>query len=217
MKRHNLHAHRFYALLDTSYVTAEAFPSTCRALIEGGADMIEFRAKDVNAETRIQLLDTIAPLCQQNNIPLIVNDHIDLALRHPHTGLHIGQDDMPVHEARKALGPERILGLSTHSLEQAKEAIRHADSLSYFAVGPIFATPTKPDYQPVGLELVAAVNGLQPELPFYAIGGITRQNVGQVIAAGARRVCVVSDILQAEDPAAATRELLTHIDEALGS
>jgi thiamine-phosphate pyrophosphorylase len=159
------------------------------------------------------LLESILPLFEPAEAPpLIVNDDIDLCLAYPGLGLHVGQDDLPVTEARARLGPDRILGLSTHSIEQAQGAINQAALLNYFAVGPVFATPTKPDYQAVGLELVRAVTDLRPPLPFFCIGGIKRDNLETVIQAGAQRVVIVSDILQTPDPAAAIqtcRRLLT--------
>lgn len=198
---------RFYGILDTGYVPPSQWEAKAKALIEGGAGLVEFRAKDCAQSLRIELLDTIVPLFAAAGVPLIVNDHLDLALRHPGLGLHLGQDDMPPREARKALGPDRILGLSTHSLEQAQNAIALPDVLSYFAVGPVFATATKPTYAPVGLELVQQVASLQPPLPFFAIGGINRQTVQAVKHAGAERVVVVSDALCAEDTAGVVREI----------
>ncbi len=167
--------------------------------------MIQFRAKREDPQCRIKLLDAIVPLF--NKIPLIINDHIDLAIKYPGLGLHVGQDDLPPQECRKFLGPDRILGLSTHSLAQAKAAIALGDTLSYFAVGPVFATQTKPGYTPVGLELIRQVAALNPKTPFYAIGGITRQNLNQVKAAGAQRVVVVSDVLCHADTATAVSEI----------
>src|SRR5690606_33960164 len=157
---------------------------------------------------RAALLDEILPLFAETDIPLIINDDIDLCLQHPGLGLHIGQDDLPAREARERLGPDRILGLSTHSIDQAKAAIALGpDILTYFAVGPVFATATKPDYIPVGLPLVKEVAVRNPPLPFFCIGGITRENISSVRSAGARRVVIVSDVLTAADTAAAVRDV----------
>jgi thiamine-phosphate pyrophosphorylase len=153
------------------------------------------------------MLNTLAPLCAAAGVPLVCNDDLEAARAVPGTGLHVGQDDVDARTARAALGPERILGLSTHSLEQARAAIARADVLSYFAVGPVFATATKPDYPAVGLELVRAVAALRPPLPWFCIGGINRTNVALVRAAGARAVVAVSDVLCAADPEAAARAL----------
>ena len=203
----------FYAILDTAYVPRERWKATCAALIDGGAGLVQLRAKRETADERARLLDEILPLFARGvaggfEPSLIVNDDIGLCLRNPGTGLHIGQDDTPAAEARARLGPGRLLGLSTHSPQQAAAALALADGvLDYFAVGPVFATRTKPDYPPVGLELVRHVAGLRPRLPWYCIGGITRANVDGVIAAGAARVVSVSDVLLDDDPAGAVRAL----------
>lgn len=198
----------FYAILDTSWVRRDQWAEKCRQLLAGGADLIQFRAKKETRRERVALLEEILPLFSAGRTPLIVNDDIELCLAYPDLGLHIGQDDIPSRDARERLGPERILGLSTHSLEQARAAIALGPSvLSYFAVGPVFATPTKPDYLPVGLDLVRQVSRLKPTLPFFCIGGITRKNVSLVKAAGARGVVIVSDILTAADSQRAVEEI----------
>jgi thiamine-phosphate pyrophosphorylase len=133
----------------------------------------------------------------------VVNDDVALALRYPTVGLHVGQEDTPALLAREMLGQERVIGLSTHSMAQAKEAIALGSTLSYFAVGPVFSTATKPDYVPVGLQLVRSVAALDSPTPFFCIGGITRSNVGLVKENGARRVVAVSDVLCAADSSSA--------------
>ena len=204
----NLHRATFYAILDTGWTPRDQWREKCRQLISGGADLIQLRAKKETPAERAALLDEILPLFEATDIPLIINDDIDLCLAHPRLGLHIGQDDLPAREARARLGPDRLLGLSTHSLEQAQAAITLGpDILTYFAVGPVFPTQTKPDYIPVGLQLVRQVADLNPPLPYFCIGGINRQNLPQVTAAGARRVVIVSDILLAPDSATAIGEV----------
>jgi thiamine-phosphate pyrophosphorylase len=198
----DLHPAVFYAILDTGYVPREKLVDKCRALLAGGADIIQLRAKREDTATRIEILKSLVPLFEDTEVPLVVNDDLEAALAFPGLGLHVGQDDLPPHEAHELLGPGRVLGLSTHSPEQAAGAIACAKALDYFAVGPVFATPTKPDYTPVGLELVRHVAGLKAPLPWFAIGGIKRHNVDQVLAAGATRVVAVSDVLQADDSAA---------------
>jgi thiamine-phosphate pyrophosphorylase len=202
---------RCYAILDTGYVPRSRWSKVCRALIEGGADIIQMRAKTERPAERRALLEEILPLFEAAGSgapPLVINDDIDLALSHPGLGLHVGQDDLPAAEARRLLGPGRILGLSTHSREQVAGALALAPGvLDYFAVGPVFPTQTKPGYRAVGLELVAHAVAAARELPFFCIGGINRGNVAQVIAAGGRRVVAVSDILCDPNPAAAVREI----------
>ncbi|MDP0500317.1 MAG: thiamine phosphate synthase [Verrucomicrobiota bacterium JB022] len=209
----DLSAARFYGILDTGYVAPADWERKCQALIEGGADIIQLRAKRETPTERQALLERILPLFDGLDIPLVINDHLELALAYPRLGLHVGQDDLSVAEARAKLGPDRVLGLSTHSPQQAADAmLQHREHLDYFAVGPVYATQTKPTYEPVGLELVRHVASLNAPLPWFAIGGINRRTVAEVKAAGARRVVVVSDVLQADDTPAAVQE----IRQALG-
>ena len=137
---------------------------------------------------------------------LIINDDVELCARYPTTGLHIGQDDTSPAEARRRIGPDRVIGLSTHSFEQARAADALAGTIDYFCVGPVFATQTKPDYTPVGPELVRRVSAMKPRLPWFAIGGINRLTLREVLAAGASRVVVVSDLLCASSPREAATE-----------
>lgn len=201
---------RFYAILDAAYLAPVQFAPVCRAVLTGGADIVQVRAKGLDGNSYRRLLESVLPQFEKNDVPLIVNDHLDVALEYPRCGLHIGQDDTPVVAARAALGPDRIIGLSTHSEKQAALALEMAGLLSYFCIGPVYPTRTKPDYIPVGLQLVKTVTGMNAErLPLFCIGGIHRRNAAEVKAAGARRIVVVSDVLRAEDPEKAVRELKT--------
>ena len=211
---HDLHSARFYAILDTGYVPRDRWTVVCRALLHGGAPIVQLRAKCETTAARRVLLEQVLPLFAPGAVvaappPLIVNDDIDLALAYPGLGLHVGQDDLPPTEARRRLGPDRILGLSTHSPAQAAAAqALPPGTLDYFAVGPVFATQTKPDYTPVGLELVRHVAATRPTLPWFCIGGIKRGNLPTVRTAGGERVVVVSEVLTASDPAAVVRDYL---------
>lgn len=195
----------FYAILDSGYVDEAEWEYKAESLLAGGACLLQIRAKGHPVERVAELVERALPTARKFDVPLIVNDHLEVALAIPGAGLHLGQDDGDFREARKRLGPDRILGLSTHSLEQARSAIAAADVLSYFAVGPVFATGTKPDYPPVGLDLVRQVAQEKPPIPFYCIGGINRANLDQVLEAGARGIVAVSDPLLDEDTEAATR------------
>jgi thiamine-phosphate pyrophosphorylase len=195
----------FYAILDSGYVDEAEWEYKAESLLAGGACLLQIRAKGHPVERVAELVERALPTARKFDVPLIVNDHLEVALAIPGAGLHLGQDDGDFREARKRLGPDRILGLSTHSLEQARSAIAAADVLSYFAVGPVFATGTKPDYPPVGLDLVRQVAQEKPPIPFYCIGGINRANLDQVLEAGALGVVAVSDPLMDEDTEAATR------------
>jgi thiamine-phosphate pyrophosphorylase len=217
MSLERLSTARFYAILDTGYVPRERWRATCATLIEVGAGLLQIRAKRETPAQRAALLEEILPLFtgRPTAPALIVNDDLDLAARHPGVGLHIGQEDTPPRLARDRLGPDRLLGLSTHSRAQAAAALALPPGvIDYFAVGPVFSTLTKPDYTPVGLALVREVAAMQPRLPWFCIGGITRANVSEVIAAGARRVVVVSDVLTADAPGAAAGELVHRLAAA---
>lgn len=200
MQATDLSSARLYAILDTAYVEDHQWESVCVQLIAGNADLIQLRAKERSRGQKRELLERILPLFASSATPLIINDDVELALEFPGLGIHIGQDDGDVAETRKSIGPDRILGLSTHSPEQARAAIAQSELLNYFAVGPVFATQTKPDYTPVGLRLVETVSKMHPPIPWFCIGGIKRTNLDSVIAAGGRRAVVVSEILESSNP-----------------
>ncbi len=209
MALHELPSRRFYGILDTGYVRREHLLMKCRALIDGGTPVIQLRAKNAATEDRVAMLGALLPLCREHGVSLIINDDLEAALALDGVGLHVGQDDMAVEKARVRLGPGRILGLSNHSELEVMRAIAYAGAgmLDYFAVGPVFATQTKPDYVPVGLELVRFTVRQQPTVPWLAIGGINHTNTAAVAAAGAPAVVAVSGVLAADDTAAAVRAL----------
>jgi thiamine-phosphate pyrophosphorylase len=181
------------------------------AALDGGVDIVQVRIKDAPDERVLEVAQRYRRLCTAAGALLIVNDRPDLALAADADGLHVGQDDVAVQQARAVVGPERLVGLSTHSPEQ----IRGAAGVDYIGVGPVHATPTKPGRAPVGLELVgyAAANCA---LPFFAIGGIDTRNVSAVRDAGARRIAVVRALTQARDPESAARALRATLTEGVG-
>ncbi len=208
--KNSLRASTFYGILDTGYVTPGNWIAKYDALVAGGASLIQLRAKGSTPEQRHQLTEQIVSRRAESRLPqppLIINNDIELALRFPDLGLHLGEDAPPPEVARKRLGPDRILGMSILSPEQARSALQYlTDILSYFSIGPVFATKTKPNASPTGLEFVRFVADQQPTIPFFCIGGIDRDNIREVVAAGATRIVGVSDVLQAADTAAAVRE-----------
>jgi thiamine-phosphate pyrophosphorylase len=177
--------------------------------LEGGVDVFQLRAKDTGDEELLDAARVARELCDSAGALLIVNDRPDLARIAGADGVHVGQDDATVAEARAAAGPELLVGLSTHSPDQVDAA--HAAGASYLGVGPVHATPTKAGRAPVGHELVGYA-ARAAERPWFAIGGIDATNVGRVVAAGAQRIAVVRAIAEASDPRAAARALR----EALG-
>lgn len=185
-----------------------------RAAVAGGVDIVQLRDKHLPDEQLLAAAQRARALCEELGALLIINDRPLLAREVRADGLHVGQDDMPVAQARELLGPHVLIGLSTHTPEQIDaEAATSAD---YIGVGPVHETPTKPGRAAVGLELVryAAAHARRP---FFAIGGLHVGNLGAVIDAGATRVCVLRAISAAADPERAARRLRTVLDGASGS
>ena len=173
--------------------------------------MIQLREKEWPSGQLLPLAERLRDRCRRAGATFIVNDRVDLAVAVGADGVHLGQDDLPPRAARALLRPGMVLGRSTHSVGQAREA--QADGADYIAVGSMFPTRTKPDFQLVGPELIRAI---RPETrsPLVGIGGVTRENVAEVIRAGADGVAVISAVCGAPDPAAATREFLAAIRAA---
>jgi len=165
-------------------------------MVDGGVDLIQLRAKRFPVAEIIDLAFKLCVITSEAGIGLIVNDHAEVAVQVPIEGGHIGQDDDPIEIAREKAGRSIIVGKSTHSLEQAIAAQK--EGADYIGFGPIFATPTKPDYRPIGFDQIKSVHA-QVQLPIFCIGGIKIDNLGEVLAAGARRVAIVSGLLKAPD------------------
>lgn len=195
-----------YGIVDTGYVAKENLVTITTQLLRGGADIIQLRAKKQTPGDVLSMARELAPICRAAGIPFIINDHPELVRDAGADGAHVGQDDLTVAEARQLAGPEAIIGKSTHSLPQAIAAA--GESPDYIGFGPLFATPTKPDYTPIGTKLIQEAHQTLT-LPIFCIGGIKLSNLPAVLAAGARRVVIVSDLLIAKDPAAQTTQCRT--------
>jgi thiamine-phosphate pyrophosphorylase len=188
-----------YGFVDMAYIEELDPGEVARNLIAGGVDIIQVRAKDRSHTDRVALALKVVSAAFQYKVPVIINDDIEAAFEAGADGVHLGQEDwaaIPREERAERLANMRIVGLSTHSLEQALAAER--DGADYIGVGPVFPTATKPCAKPVGVELVREV-AARVKTPFFAIGGITLDNIGEVLDAGATRVGVVSAILKASD------------------
>jgi thiamine-phosphate pyrophosphorylase len=182
------------------------------AALAGGVDMVQLRDPALDDEALLARAASWRALCDAHDALLWINDRPDLALRAGADGVHVGQDDMSVAEARAIGGPDLLVGLSTHSPEQLAAGIAAgADQLS---VGPVWETPTKPGRPATGLDYVRAAAALRPPQPWFAIGGIDGGNVDEVAAAGAERVVVVRAIREAADPGAAAAFLRAGLEEA---
>ena len=190
----------------------------CEAAFAGGVDILQIRQKDMDPAQEFAALEVARRAAERHRALVCVNDSPTLAGRFAADVLHLGQTDGSSRAARRQLHRWALIGRSTHEPEQADHAIEDADA-DYFCVGPVYATPTKPDYRPAGLDLVRYAAEVAPAgdieaKPWFAIGGIEAANLDEVLAAGARRVCVVRAITQADDPEVAARELSDRLREA---
>lgn len=173
-------------------------------MIKGGIKIVQYRTKTKDTREKVKEAREIRELCRKNGVIFIVNDNVDIALLVDADGVHIGQEDMHPDDVRKLIGDNKIIGLSTHSEKQGMEAYKNPN-VDYIGVGPIFPTTTK-DTTPVGLGyLEYAVKNL--DLPFVAIGGIKAHNIDAIIAKGAQRVCLVSEIVGADSISDMARNL----------
>jgi thiamine-phosphate pyrophosphorylase len=187
-----------------------ALPEVLEAALAGGVDVVQLRDKQLSDEALTAAAREAGALCAARGALLIVNDRPAVALAASADGVHVGQEDMPVSAVRELVGEELLVGLSTH----APAEIDAAGAADYIGVGPVHATPTKPGRPAVGLELVRYAAAHAP-CPFFAIGGLSAENVGDVLDAGATRVAVVRAIAEAPDPEAAARALRDTLDGAV--
>ncbi len=217
-----LRAQRRARLLDCHlYLVIGPLPdleARVEAALTGGVRLVQYRAKEgsldaagepLNDGERLRQAQALRQLCARHGALFVVNDRIDLALAVDADGVHLGQGDLPPAVARRLLGPERLLGRSTHAIHQLQQAVQ--DGCDYVGVGPVNATPTKPGREPVGLAYVRQACAESP-IPCFAIGGITAAEIPALRQAGASRVAVVRAISAAPDPGAASRELLAALE-----
>ena len=172
--------------------------------LEGGADVVQLRDKQASREELITIGRKLKPVCRKWGALFLVNDRVEIAEGVDADGVHLGQDDLSIEAARSLLGKERLLGRSTHSLDQALRA--QAEGADYIGVGPVFQTPTKPDYPPVGTALISQVKE-RIRIPFVAIGGIGPTTLESVLDAGADSVAVVRAVVAQGDIREATERL----------
>ena len=203
---------RLYAIVDLGYVEAARVPNVTEELVLGGVDLIQLRAKKLPLERIAQLGGAMRDVIPAEGPLFILNDHPELAPGMRADGVHVGQDDLSVAEARRLAGGQVLVGKSTHSLEQAVAAEKEGPD--YIGVGPIYATGTKPDYVPVGPALIGEVRAAV-RVPQFCIGGINEKTLFEVIAAGAQRVVIVSALLQSGDIPAYCRRVRDELEAAL--
>ena len=197
---------RLYGIVDLGYVRPEEVESTTAALLRGGIRILQLRAKGIDPATVEQLARRMQPLCREAGAIFVLNDYPDMAARIGADAVHVGQDAGPLAAVRDIVGPQMLIGRSTHSPEQALAAV--AEGADYIGFGPLFPTGTKPGRPSIGLQDIAAVQEKLGDFPMFCIGGINGTTLPSVLQAGARRVVIVSWLLQQPDPAAAARDII---------
>ena len=193
---------RLYGILDMAYVSRANLSKVANEMLRGGVDVVQLRAKNLEPIEIEDIGHVLRGITRECGAPLIINDHPEIAAAVGADGVHVGQDDLSVSEARERAGNIPIVGKSTHSLEQAVAG--QEEGANYIGFGPIFPTQTKPDYTPIGTEDIAEVHQ-RVNIPIFGIGGITLENLPGLLEAGLRRVVIVSAILLAEDISAYVR------------
>jgi thiamine-phosphate pyrophosphorylase len=203
---------RLYTFVDTAYLHGRQATDVAQALCDGGSDVIQLRAKGLPQESVLRMAEAILPRIQASRVILVINDHPQVAVKLGGCACHLGQEDFfdaGFHRVEEVPDARIPIGLSSHAPEQAARAV--AAGADYVAIGPIYATPTKPEARPVTLDYVRWA-AAHVRIPWFAIGGINLQTLEDVLSAGATRICVVSAILNAPDIARACqvfRERLT--------
>ena len=200
---------RLYGIVDLGYVRPEEVESTTAALLCGGIRILQLRAKGIDPATVEHLARRMQPLCREAGAIFVLNDYPDMAARIGADAVHVGQDAGPLAAVRNIVGPQMLIGRSTHSPEQALAAV--AEGAHYIGFGPVFPTGTKPGRPSIGLQDIAAVQEQLGDFPMFCIGGINGTTLPSVLQAGARRVVIVSWLLQQPDPAAAARDIISRL------
>ncbi len=196
-----------YVILDEEVLASRGdsidIVEIARRAVLGGADILQLRAKSLPDRQILKIGRAINNLAQKNETLFLLNDRAELARIIGSDGVHLGQEDLPVKDARKILGKNKIIGLSTHSVFQAQEAARQG--ADYLAIGPIFATTTKPKLTPLTAKIIPKIRD-KVKIPFVVVGGINLTNLSQVLASGAESVAVCSAIITAQDVLSTTKE-----------
>ncbi len=198
-----------YVIVDPEHTSGRSPEDITRAALAGGATVIQLRDKISDKGPMLETAIKVSELCKEAGALFFMNDHADVAVLSAADGLHVGQTDLPVAAAKKVLGPDQMIGTSNHAMQEALVSI--SEEVDYVAVGAIYGTATKEVTVSAGLETLAKIRG-EIDCPIAAIGGINASNIGPVMAAGAEMACVISAVGMADDPEAATRELVALIN-----
>lgn len=200
---------RLYGIVDMGYTSPEQIEARTHALIDGGVLIIQLRAKGVRLELVREWAIAMQRICRERQAIFVLNDYPEMAAEIGADAVHVGQDGGPLAEVRRIVGPGVIVGRSTHSPEQAMEALR--EGADYIGFGPLFPTGTKPGRASIGLQDIATVQQTVGSMPMFCIGGINGSTLPQVLSAGAQRVVIVSWLLQQSDIAAAAKGVIQSI------
>jgi thiamine-phosphate pyrophosphorylase len=199
-----LSSYFLYGIVDLGYVVPDRVATVTTRLIDGGIDILQLRAKQRSKAEIVRFAEAMLPITRGAGVPLILNDHPDLLRDVDADGCHVGQEDLGVDAVRDLVQRSCIIGKSTHSLAEALAAEK--EGADYIGFGPLFPTATKPDAKPIGLSDIRAVHQ-QVRVPIFCIGGIKLDNLPEILLAGCKRVCIVSELLLASDVAKRTREV----------
>ena len=201
-----------YIILDTQFAST-SFESLLETFARAGARWVQLREKKASSKTFFESAQTFVSLCRRHDLTAIINDRVDIAMLVDADGVHLGQDDLPVEEARKLLGPDKILGLSTHNLKQALEA--QQSSADYVAIGPVYPTTSKQNPDPIVSWEELKVVRRKVNKPLVAIGGITAENARPLFQLGIDSVAVIRDVLLATDVENRVRQYLANANGGL--
>ena len=202
---------RLYGIVDMGYTSPEQIEARTHALIDGGVRIIQLRAKGVRQELVREWAIAMQRICRERQAIFVLNDYPEMAAEIGADAVHVGQDGGPLAEVRRIVGPGVIVGRSTHSPEQAIEALR--EGADYIGFGPLFPTGTKPGRASIGLQDIATVQQAVGSMPMFCIGGINGSTLPQVLSAGAQRVVIVSWLLQQPDIAHAAQGIIQQIEQ----
>ncbi len=203
--KHVLQSCRLYGIVDMGYTAPGQVAEKTSALLAGGVRILQLRAKGLPLPQVAELARIMQPLCRAAGAVFVLNDYPELAAELGADAVHVGQDAGPLAQVRAVVGPQMLVGRSTHSPQQALDAL--AEGADYIGFGPLFPTGTKPGRPAIGLQHIAQVQAQLGDLPMFCIGGINAATLPDVLAAGARRVVIVSWLLQQKDIAAAARSV----------
>lgn len=203
---------RLYAVTDRTWLDGRTLYDDVEKALKGGVTLLQLREKNMSTDDFINSAKEIKSLCEKYNVPLIINDNVDVAKAVNADGVHIGQNDMPAHEARKILGKNKIIGVTAKTVEQAQKAEK--DGADYLGSGAIFSTTTKGDAKKMDMQTLKSITS-SVNIPVVAIGGIDGDNVLQLKSTGIVGAAVVSGIFAQDDIETATKDLYNKIGEII--